>query len=110
MICLVLCSRWRCAGLAALGFSVFCQLANVHICVSSFIADTERQVLIYCSSNNCAGLCPVLTELRLENGSASLNNIVTNLSEHLLTGVGRRGRLNIPWWISLPISGECVID
>lgn len=91
MICLVFCSGWRCAGLAALGFSAFCQLANMHICVSSFIADTERQVLIYCSSNNCAGICPVLTGLRLENKSASLKIIVTRLSEQLFTGMGGGG-------------------
>lgn len=78
-ICLVFCSGWRCAGLAALGFSVFCQLADMHICVSSFIADTERQVLIYCSSNNCAGICPVLTWLRLKNESASLKILVRHL-------------------------------
>lgn len=63
----------------------------MHICVSSFIADTERQVLIYCSSNNCAGICPVLTGLRLENKSASLKIIVTRLSEQLFTGMGGGG-------------------
>lgn len=72
-----------------LRFSVFCQLANMHICVSSFIADTKRQVLIYCSPNNCAGINPALTGLCLENKSASLQIIVTHVSEHSLTGIGR---------------------
>lgn len=76
---------------------IFCILpaGKQHICVSSFIADTERQVLIYCSSNNCVGICPALTRLRLENESASLKTIVTHLSEHLFTGIGKGGKLNI---------------
>lgn len=63
---------------------LFCQLANMHICVSSFIADTEQQVLIYCSSNNGVGMNT--TEPGEQN--TSLKIFMAHLYEHTQYWVG----------------------
>lgn len=62
----------------------------MHICVSSFIADTERQVLIYCSSNNGVGMYPAWTWLSLENRIHPLRSLLhTSLNTFSSIGWGR---------------------